>query len=55
VRAAPALAALRDKQPLAWRRLRFAHSDLSSYSVFEEAFTHGMRAAEGTALALVGR
>jgi predicted NAD/FAD-binding protein len=26
-------------------RLHFAHSDLSAYSVFEEAFTHGVRAA----------
>jgi predicted NAD/FAD-dependent oxidoreductase len=26
-------------------RLYFAHSDLSAYSVFEEAFTHGARAA----------
>ena len=26
-------------------RLHFAHSDLSTYSVFEEAFTHGVRAA----------
>ncbi len=32
-------------------RLRFAHSDWSGYSVFEEAFTRGhaagMRAAQG--------
>jgi hypothetical protein len=26
-------------------RLHFAHADLSAYSVFEEAFTHGVRAA----------
>ena len=26
-------------------RLRFAHSDWSGYSVFEEAFFHGQRAA----------
>jgi hypothetical protein len=26
-------------------RLHFAHSDLSGYSVFEEAFSHGNRAA----------
>ena len=26
-------------------RVRFAHSDLSSYSVFEEAFFHGVNAA----------
>jgi hypothetical protein len=24
-------------------RVHFAHSDLSGYSVFEEAFSHGMR------------
>ena len=36
-----ALAALREPQG----RLQFAHSDLSAYSVFEEAFTHGVRAA----------
>ena len=27
-------------------RLAFAHADLSGYSVFEEAFTHGMRAGD---------
>jgi monoamine oxidase len=42
LRGHPALAALR--QP--WGRLNFAHSDLSAYSVFEEAFTHGVRAAD---------
>ena len=30
-------------------RLQFAHSDLSAYSVFEEAFTHGDRAGRGVA------
>ena len=39
-RANAALQAL--QQPAA--RLQFAHSDLSGYSVFEEAFTHGHRA-----------
>ena len=40
VRAHAALRAL--QQPQATHpRLRFAHSDLSGYSVFEEAFTHG--------------
>ena len=40
VRTSAALAAL--QRPLASHpRLRFAHSDLSGYSVFEEAFTHG--------------
>jgi len=32
-----------------WRahgRLHFAHSDLSAYSVFEEAHAHGVRAAD---------
>jgi len=37
----PALAALRQTTG----RLRFAHADLSAYSVFEEAFTLGMGAA----------
>jgi monoamine oxidase len=32
-----------------WQRLHFAHSDLSGYSVFEEAFTQGHR--RGTSLA----
>ncbi len=31
--------------PLATARLRFAHSDWSGYSVFEEAFTRGLHAA----------
>lgn len=42
LRGHPALAAL--QRP--WRRLHLAHSDLSAYSVFEEAFTHGVRAAD---------
>lgn len=45
LRSHPALAAL-------WRpqgRLHFAHSDLSAYSVFEEAFSHGLRAAQAVA------
>jgi len=32
------------------RRIQFAHSDLSAYSVFEEAFTHGMRAGRVAAV-----
>lgn len=32
-------------------RLHFAHSDLSAYSVFEEAFTHGVRAGHQVLLA----
>ncbi len=38
-----------------WRpqgRLHFAHSDLSAYSVFEEAFFHGTRAAGQTLKAM---
>ena len=40
VRSSAALQALRQRQAT-HPRLRFAHSDLSGYSVFEEAFTHG--------------
>jgi monoamine oxidase len=43
-RANPALAALKGAQPSALRRVHFAHSDLSGYSVFEEAFTLGHQA-----------
>ena len=50
VRGHGALAALHQAQD----RLHFAHSDLSAYSVFEEAFTHGVRAAHQV-LALSGR
>lgn len=41
-RTSAALAAL---QRLPGERVQFAHSDLSGYSVFEEAFTQGLRAA----------
>ncbi|MGQ0598465.1 flavin monoamine oxidase family protein [Aquabacterium sp.] len=41
IRGHAALAALSAPQG----RLHFAHSDLSAYSVLEEAFTHGVRAA----------
>jgi hypothetical protein len=41
VRSAPALQALRQ----AHGRLHLAHADLSAYSVLEEAFAHGQRAA----------
>ena len=44
VRGADALAALCSAAP-GERRIHFAHSDLSGYSVFEEAFFHGERAA----------
>ena len=40
VRTSAALQALQQRQGTP-PRLRFAHSDLSGYSVFEEAFTHG--------------
>jgi monoamine oxidase len=43
VRGSAALAALRAPGG----RLRFAHADLAGYSVFEEAFTAGCRAAAG--------
>jgi hypothetical protein len=33
-------------------RVQFAHADLSAYSVFEEAYTHGVRAAASVAAAL---
>lgn len=42
VRPHPALAALARLRG----RLAFAHADLSGYSVFEEAFTHGTRAGD---------
>ena len=41
-----ALAALQRPQTGLWRRVHFAHADLSGYSVFEEAFTHGWRAGQ---------
>ena len=48
VRGSAALAALQMPQG---QRLHFAHSDLAGYSVFEEAYTQGVRAAQ----ALVNR
>ncbi|MEJ6021407.1 FAD-dependent oxidoreductase [Ramlibacter sp. PS4R-6] len=47
-----ALAALQRPQAGLWRRVHFAHADLSGYSVFEEAFTHGWRAGRAAAKAL---
>ncbi len=44
VRGSAALQALARGGP----RVRFAHADLSGYSVFEEAFFHGTRAAAQT-------
>jgi len=44
----PALAAL----AAAAGRVVFAHADLSAYSVFEEAYTHGVRAAASVVAAL---
>ena len=52
MRASTALAALRRPQPGMWRRLHFAHGDLSGYSIFEEAFTHGYRAGQAVLAAL---
>ena len=46
VRSSAALKALAAPQ----RRVHFAHADLSAYSVFEEAFFHGMRAGRAAAL-----
>ncbi|ROZ64437.1 FAD-dependent oxidoreductase [Ramlibacter sp. WS9] len=51
-RANEALAALRRPQTGLWRSTHFAHSDLSGYSVFEEAFTHGYRAGHAVLGAL---
>ena len=45
VRSSAALQALAAPQ----KRLQFAHADLSSYSVFEEAFFHGTRAGRSAA------
>ncbi len=45
VRSSAALHALARPQ----RRVHFAHADLSAYSVFEEAFFHGMRAGQAAA------
>ena len=45
VRSAAALRELAAPQ----RRIHFAHADLSAYSVFEEAFFHGMRAGRAAA------
>ena len=47
VRSSAALKALAAPQ----RRVHFAHADLSAYSVFEEAFFHGMRAGRAAARA----
>lgn len=55
IRTNAALAALQRPQSGMWRRLHFAHSDLSGYSVFEEAFTQGWRAGQAAARALRAR
>ena len=52
MRVGAALAALRRPQPDMWRRVHFAHGDLSGYSIFEEAFTHGYRAGRALLAAL---
>ena len=43
IRSNAALRALQLPLQSPWQRLHFAHSDLSGYSVFEEAFTQGHR------------
>lgn len=43
IRSNAALRALQQPLQAPWQRLHFAHSDLSGYSVFEEAFTQGHR------------
>lgn len=43
IRSNAALRALQLPLQAPWQRLHFAHSDLSGYSVFEEAFTQGHR------------
>ena len=43
VRTSAALRALAEARG----RVRFAHSDLSGYSIFEEAYAQGLRAAHG--------
>lgn len=43
IRSSQALRALQAPLPATWNRLHFAHSDLSGYSVFEEAFSQGHR------------
>ena len=50
VRSSAALAAL--ASPPVRSRLHFAHADLSGYSVFEEAFSHGLRVARQLGVAL---
>jgi predicted NAD/FAD-dependent oxidoreductase len=50
LRSSAALRALAKEQ----RRVHFAHADLSSYSVFEEAMHHGARAASQVRLRLAG-
>lgn len=49
LRGSPALAALRQRHGL----VHFAHADLSAYSVFEEAYTHGWQAGQQAADALL--
>ena len=47
IRSSLALRALQQPMPAPWQRLQFAHSDLSGYSVFEEAFSQGNRCGTG--------
>ena len=46
MRSSTALAALQRPQGSLGGRVHFAHADLAGYSIFEEAFTHGWRAAQ---------
>lgn len=50
IRSHAALRVLQGPLQAPWQRLHFAHSDLSGYSVFEEAFTQGHRRGMGLAL-----
>jgi protoporphyrinogen oxidase len=55
LRTSEALAALGKPQTGALARVHFAHSDLSAYSVFEEAFTWGTRVGARVARLISGR
>ena len=54
LRSHPALAALAAPPAPGSGRVHFALADLSGYSVFEEAFSHGHRAGSAVAAALRG-
>jgi hypothetical protein len=46
---------VREKAMRPWRNIHFAHTDLSGIALFEEAFYHGLRAAEEIVAAETGR